>query len=72
MRSWKLALPLVALPLALAAYVATPDVSVRADEAETAAESAPIQWVHGWEAGRAAAAEKGKLMFVYVGRDNPP
>lgn len=72
MRSWKLALPLLAMPLALATFVALPDTPVRADEPAETAESAPIQWVHGWEAGRTAAREKGKLMFVYVGRNTPP
>ncbi len=43
--------------------------SARADEAK---EAQPIQFVDGWEAGKAVAAKSGKLMFVYVGRKSPP
>ena len=30
-----------------------------------------VRWVDGWEAGRKAAAAKGKPMLVYVGRKTP-
>lgn len=30
-----------------------------------------IDWVDGWAAGQKAAAEAGKILFVYVGRESP-
>ena len=56
---------LAALALAIAAVP-----SALADETKEA--SQPIQFVDGWEAGKAVAAKSGKLMFVYVGRKSPP
>lgn len=56
--------------VAVAAAAAMP-ATARADEAPPAAEAKTIRWVEGWEAGRAAAKERGKLMFVYVHRTNP-
>ncbi len=34
-------------------------------------EGGGIQWVDGWEAGKAEAAKAGKLIFLYFGRHTP-
>ena len=31
-----------------------------------------VKWFEGWEAGKAVAGAKGKLMLVYVHRTSPP
>jgi len=70
-KSW---LGAATVALALVAGAAIP-ATARADETppETPPDAASktIRWVEGWEAGRAAAKERGKLMFVYVHRTNP-
>lgn len=67
-----LALVLGAGPLTSArADDATPDEAPAAAEGETT-EPETIQWIEGWEAGKAAAAESGQLMLVYVHRTSPP
>lgn len=64
-------LSLVALACALwiAAATASP---ARADDVKTepAAKKA-VQWIDGWETGRATAKKAGKLMLVYVHRVKP-
>jgi len=71
-----LALILGAFPLtsALADDPAPPDDAGAEAATDTVLEpvSKTIEWVEGWEAGQAAATERGKLMLVYVHRTSPP
>lgn len=47
-------------------------LSPRTAQAEDdAPEAETIEWVEGWEAGKARAEKDGKLMFVYFGRHTP-
>ena len=34
-------------------------------------EAAGIEWVDGWDAGKAQAKKDGKLIFLYFGRHTP-
>jgi tetratricopeptide (TPR) repeat protein len=43
-------------------------LSLRAEEGATPG----VAWVEGFAAGQAAGKERGKLLFVYVGRKTPP
>lgn len=38
---------------------------------DEAPEADTIEWVEGWENGKAQAEKDGKLMFVYFGRHTP-
>ncbi len=74
--STALALILGAVPLtnALADEPVPPagDDAAAATDTELKPALKPIEWIEGWEAGQAAAAESGKLMLVYVHRRSPP
>ena len=40
-------------------------------EDEEAPEATGIEWVDGWETGKAQAKKDGKLIFLYFGRHAP-
>lgn len=42
-----------------------------ASEDGSGPEAAGINWVKGWETGRAQAEKDGKLIFLYFGRKSP-
>jgi hypothetical protein len=49
-------------------FIANPTPAFAEDED---LEGGGIEWVDGWEAGKAAAAKSGKLIFLYFGRKSP-
>ena len=62
----------VGLILGALVWAAGPAPLYAEDEApDEGAESKGIQWVEGWEAGKAQAAKDGKLIFLYFGRKSP-
>ena len=61
----------IAAGLLLGGSLGVPSRTAVADDEDAAPESEGIEWVDGWEAGRARAKKDGKLMFVYFGRHSP-
>ena len=64
-------LPRAAVLGLLVASLAFAASGVAFAEGEDAPAADTIQWVEGWEAGKAQAAKDGKLIFLYFGRKSP-
>ncbi len=70
---------LVGAALALAS-TALPSLPAYAEDARSSGavpaaadtQARGVTWTEGWSAGKAAAAESGKLMLVYIRRSSPP